>query len=624
MTDFLGSLGTEPHEYGYGVGYGLCYGAWSSPYSVRGNDFPPTSDNYDNFYLYPNTLTASVQLAGDGDIELSKLESDPVGAVSDKMGTVAYAYAQAYISPIEDSPNLDFQAAIGLSVQRHFLYDKIHIEPNFVNLGVVSSESTVTAVIWNAFLTTKTVTSILTHNAEGITDDISPSVPLDLAGLDEMDWVFTIDPDTGDSSIQAVFRLTVDGEEYEIEFTGVRAASWPFTHNWKYSLTETLSWLTSVRTTYNGREARASMRDVARRGVDLSLYLTTDEVKRMENVLFKWQAKNLLVPFPQYRSQLSVAALAGDSTLYLNTAMKGFAPEGNLILINETTKATEIATVLSVPGTNDQVILQGPISSNWSKGASVYPAAGALMKGNAPITWQTQNFAEGTAAFDFSPSFTEPLTPAAAATDLYRGEEVLTQEPDWAGGVAKDFSFIGGAVDNPAGVITLYPTSDRPSRTTTFRWMLKGETSIYNFRKFIYRRLGMAVSFWMPSWVNDFRSITRTYTAGDAVFRFYDNGYFLNSAGLVERQHLQIQLKNGTILRRKITSSTQVSAAISEITLDSAYGVQFTDLDIVRASYLSRYRLGTDTIALEWIHERLVTVTLPLVTVPDYPTQDEA
>lgn len=623
MTDFLGSVGTHPSEYGYGVGYGLCYGAWSSPYSSRGVDFPPTADKYGNFYAYPNPLTASVQLSGDGDIELSKKETDPVGAVSDHMGTLAEAYTVASWAPWDDSPNLDFSSTLGWSVQRYFLYDTVHVIPDFVNLGVVSAEMTVTISVWNAFLTDATASSIFAYNAEGFSDNLSVLTPFDIPALAGIDWVFTVSPDIGDSSIQAAYRITVEGVPYEVEFIGTRAAAWAFTHNWTEPLVETLSWLTSLRTTFDGKEARASIRDVARRGLNLNLYLDGTDAKRMENVLFKWQAKNLMVPFPQYRSQLSLAALAGDSTLFLDTAMKGFATGGNLLIINENTKDTEIATVASVPGTNDRVILQGPISADWSKGASVYPAAGALLQGNVPLVWQTQNFVQGQVAFEFDPTFTEPLTPYAAATDLYRGEEVLTQEPDWNGGLSKDFTYAGGVVDNAAGVKVLYPTSERPSRSTTFRWMLSGETAIFNFRKFLYRRRGMAVSFWMPSWVNDFKSITKTYTAGDAALRFYDNNFFLNSADRVERGHLQLHLKNGTVLRRKIVSSSSVSANISEIALDSAFGVEFDSEEIVRASFLSRYRLGSDSITLEWQHPRLVNVSLQLVTVPDYPSQDE-
>lgn len=617
MTDYSAIFATRPEEYGYGVGYNYAYGAVSAPYTAHAT-FPPTPEFYINFQHYPpEFIVAPADKAG---ISVG-LDSGRTSA-GDEEGTYAFAELASFFAVVDEDTNLALSATPpASSVLRYFFYDKIHLMPNAFQLGIVASDRTFTVVVWNGFLVNVVAGSITKTGASGITESLTPLVPDTITALDVINWDFTVSGTEGDNQINARFILNSGGVGYAVTITGVRAAELPITHNWISPLIETLSWKTSLVVTYNGTESRAALRDVARRAIDTTLYLNKSDIKRIENVMFKWQARNVLIPIPQYKSKLTAPALIGDLTLYLDTTDLGFSADQAVMLINENSKVAESFTVGEV--FSNRLTLQSPTSKAWSTGASVYPAGGAKLRGNLPIVWQTQDFATGKAVFDFEPTRVNPLTPTAAASTLYRGEEVLLTEPDWEGGLSKDSSFEGIVIDNETGVVAVAATHYRPSRSLTFRWLLNGVTKITNFRKFLNRRKGMAVSFWMPSWVNDFSSIVKTYESGDTTLRFADNGFFINSAMRVERSHVMIDLTSGVRLFREIVSAEEITAnLISEISFDTSYGVRFLSSEIVRVSFLSRYRLNADEVSLEWLNEKLVAVSLPLVTVPDYPAQD--
>lgn len=621
MTDYAVALGNHTPEYGYGVGYGYSYGTWSAHYSARLLGVAPDDALAEaNSQMWPAVEYPSDP--GSGNIGLGL---DTARNPADE-GTFGHAYSGFAAAPLLTSTAYDGYLAIGGSVQRFFLYDKIHITPSVIDVGVVSVDTTRTVVIWNAFLVDKVISTIEAVGSGGITDSLTPGTPVTLYALDESDWVFDISATVGDAVINTSFRFLLDGVYYGVSLTGIRSETFAFVHNWINPLVETLEWKTSLRVTYNGIEARAALRDVARRSTNTTLYLDSSDLKRLENLSFKWQARPLLVPLHQYQSALTATALTGATTLYIaNPTMNGFAVGGNAILFNSATKVSESLTILTVPVTEDRITLASPITNDWGANSICYPASSALIRGNLPVVWQTQNFATGSAVFDFTPTTTNPLTPSDTAPELYRGEEVLTIEPNWDGGLAKDFAFEGGLTENLTGAPTTFETHTRPSRTTTYNWLIKDQDEMYAFRKFLYRRAGMAVSFWMTSWVNDFNSLALTYNAGDQYFRFTDNGFYKNSANKVERQHIQIQLKNGTVIRRKIVSCTETTPGlVTQVSLDSTYGVQFSYADIVRASFLSRYRLAGDSVDITWLHPRAATISLGLTTVPDYPVQDEA
>lgn len=623
MSNFDGVIASRFLEYGYGVGYGMCFGAVVS--NLGGwhllSDEPPQQAALLTGSFPKNFFFEKVVYDSEGRVT----SATDTGGLSFSDSPNCLVSSSYQITPfIANLPlrNSGMTGYFGTSMQRYYLYDQIHIIPNLFSLGAVPVDRQVTAKIWSAFFEEKTATAINYYNASGVSEDLNDEIPYTFKKLEERDWIFSIDAESGSAVITAKISIVIDGIPYDVDFTGVRAQAWTFIHNWKDPLKETLEWKTAMNVTYDGTESRAALIDTARRSVDYTLYLKSHEAKKMENSTFGWQNRVYLIPVLQYFSKLDQAATVGNTVIYLDTVDKGFAVGSYAMLYNETTGLTEPLVITGVA--SDSLTLQDSLTNAWSKYATVYVAEAAYVQGNIPINWQTKDFAEGKVKFQMLPAEASPFTPSAVASQLYRSEEVLTREPDWSGGIDYDMTYESGVIDSGTGVVFNYTTWKRPQRVMTHSWMLKGLSDIRAFREFIYRRRGMAVSFWMPSWRNDFRSISRTYLSGATQFEFYDDNFILMSAGKIERQHIQVELNNGSVHRAKISAYAETSPGVVGITLNSGYPWTFTSSDIKRVSWLSRFRLNSDAVELEWVHARLVRVSLQFATVPDYPTQDAA
>lgn len=623
MSNFNGVVASRFLEYGYGVGYGMCFGAvvsnlggWNLLSDESPSQVNQLTGSYPKGFFFENVV-----FDGQGKVT-SVVDAGGLSFSTSVNSLVSSSYQNTPFFTNLPLRKTGMTGVICTSVQRYYLYDQIHIIPNIFSLGALATDKTVTARIWSAFFYETTASSISMYNAGGFTEDLSDELPYLFRKLEERDWVFSIDSDSGPSIIAAKISITIDGVPYDVDFTGMRAQAWVFPHNWKDPVMETLEWKTAFNVTYDGTESRAALIDTARRTVEYSLYLNSANAKRMENSSFGWQHKVFLTPIHSYFSQLDQAATQGQQIIYLDTVDKGFYVGGYAVLYNETTGVSEPVSITDK--TNTQLTLLSPLVYDWSKYATVFVGAPGYIQGNIPISWQTNNFAEGKVKFQLMPAEVDSFTPSVSPTDLYRSEEVLTREPDWAGGVSWDMTYENGVIDSNTGVVFNFETWKRPKRSMSHSWMLKGLTDIRKFREFLYRRRGMAVSFWMPTWRNDFRSVTRSYLSGSTQFEFYDDNFILMSAGKVERQHIQIELKNGITHRAKISSYAETSPGVVAITLNSGYPSSFESSDIKRASWLSRVRLDSDQIELEWVHARLVRVTIPIATAPDYETQDAA
>jgi len=622
MTNYSGVLLSRKSEYGYGLAYGTSYGVVSDGLGgwwMVSNPTPPLTEmtgQYPKGYYFEK-----VGYDGNGAV-ISVVDSGGLAFSGNPNALVSDTYTRTPFEASLPLLNPGLAGYLGESVQRYFLYDQIHIFPSSFSLGAVAVDKEVTAQIWSAFFETKVATSISMLNASGVTEDIGDELPYTFLKLEQREWKFNIDAESGAAVIAAKVSILIDGESYLVEISGVRAQSWVFPHNWKDPVRETLEWKTAFNTTYDGTESRAALISNARRSLSYSMYLNTHDAKRLENTSFGWQNRVLVFPLFQYFSQLTQPAASGASVIYLDTADKGFTVDGYAMLYNETTGMAETLSIAEVTPT--YLSLVTPVANSWSTHATVFVATSGYIQGNLAINWGTNNFAEGGIKLRVLPAEEDSFTPDVAATSLYRGEEVLTREPDWARGLDWDMTYEAGVIDGGTGVVFNYTTWKRPKREMNHSWVLKGLTDIRQFREFLFRRRGMAVSFWMPSWRNDFRSITRNYDLGGTQFEFYDDNYILMSAGKVERQHIQIELNNGVVLRAKISAYTESSPGVASITLNAGFPVGFASSDIRRASWLSRFRLDTDVVELEWVHARLAKVTLPLATAPDFPSQDAA
>lgn len=526
----------------------------------------------------------------------------------------------------------------GSSCQRNYFYDVIHVEPPAFSLGAMASDTVLEVTLWNGFMLTSTVDSVSSVDSVGIISRFPgfPSgPPIEVQPLSELTWEFLVQKDVGPATFNSIqYAVTNDGEPSErqlaVSIAGSRSQLWAFTHNWISPCIESLEWLCAVNTAHDGTEHRAALREIPRRVLETELYLTRESARKLDHLTFRRQASYFATPMVPFLTKLSEPASVGDDFLFCDTDGRGFVVGSSVMLLEELESTATVVGIADVQPNGLQLASQMAVA--WPKGSSVMPAGSARVLGEIPLVWQTKDFATGQLRMEFQPAFTPGYTPHDEAFDeeynpqigLVDSQEVLTHEPDWAGGLSRSFSYENQITDSRTGAIAAHETRQRPERVITHNWLLRNFSEVESFRKFLYRRRGRANPFWAPSWTNDFRSVDRSYAVDDTELEFYDSGFMAfslqvdyNDPHLQERNNVQIHLKNGHKFRARIVAAEAVDSNVSKIILDRGYEQAFFSRDILRVSWLNYYRLASDVITFEWLCPGVARVTLPMVTCPD-------
>jgi len=80
-------------------------------------------------------------------------------------------------------------------------------------------------------------------------------------------------------------------------------------------------------------------------------------------------------------------------------------------------------------------------------------------------------------------------------------------------------------------------------------------------------------------------------------------GYSRFAKKQLGRQDIQIILKNGTTLYRRITSATEVDSTTERLGLDQLITGKIAPNNIFRISFISLCRLSNDTVSFEHIND---------------------
>lgn len=532
-----------------------------------------------------------------------------------------------------------FAGVQATSCQRFYLYDTIHLNPNEHNLGAIGTDVIATTYLWNAFLSDTVLNAVLEVDSEGVSstfyvgDSVIPTpLPFPLAALQVGSWVFRVEVEVGPAVLDAYQTLDTSNGNYTVHLTGERSQLWFFSHNWVQPYMETIEWKTAIQVSYNGREHRTALRKIPRVAGEMQTYLKNSLVRKFQHLTTTKQATWLTAPLPQYITLLAASATIGSNTLSVNSVLhRGLEVGGALMLLDPLTGAAESTSISLLqhnePGP-DLVVLTTNLTKSWPNRTLVFPAAPAKVRGSLPITWLTNEFATGGAVLDWQPTFSylglsyPTYEEGGPFFDSYENYEIFTTEPDWAGGISKDYGFERGEIDSQTGVVDIYKTKERQQISTVFPWLLRDYEAASKFRAFLGRRLGMAIPFWRPSWVSDLKSIPYSYSQAEVELFVNDEGFFNYAYNKENRKHLQLELNNGRVLRARIISCEPLLGGQVKLELSEPLPWDFESTSIRRISFLYLCRLATDSVTMEWLSPGVAKVSLDIVTVPE-PLQYE-
>lgn len=487
-------------------------------------------------------------------------------------------------------------------------YNRIQISPSLIALGNLITDKATTVEVWNGYLEPKAFDSLTSLNAEGIGIDAPITPPTTIGGLVAYNYTVTATT-AGPATIDATFRWSIGGDDYDLDITGARIVVFPFLPNWSTPVNETLGWLTSIERAYDGGEQRTRWRDAARK--ELSFEVTTldrQSSAQLENIMFGWQSRSFAVPMVTERSTLSAVGNVGATSITVDVTNRGFYA-GMAAIIRDDSDTYEAIEIASISGSTLNLV-RG-LASSWPAGTPIYPAGVAQMAASQPLRRLSDRYMTGTFGWRFEVGDNNANTPVAAAALTYQDQEVFLTRSNW---VEQPTFTYQDAYDtfgeNTSGLLEFDRTSDWPTIIRRARYDFLSREEIIEFREFLARRAGRWAPVWIPSWNEDF--VLLENANANATTLTVENTYYRNFVeGHPARSNLAIFLKDtATPVMVDIASTAANLDGSVNLVLNGQIGTNVDVSNVKRICHMNLFRLASDLVTVTWENADVATAIL--------------
>ena len=251
----------------------------------------------------------------------------------------------------------------------HDFYDRIHIRPRIIDLGIVTSATEFDIDVWNAFTTPVTLNGI-----SGIPDAViitAPGAyPFTFAGYQMSTWLAAVSPD-GPTLIDGEIIWDFDVIDIGQGVGGERAVAWGFVPNWEKGVKENFSFLTDVMVSRSQAEQRRALRIAPRRRFSAESLADRRERATIDNAIHGWGAQVWKIPVWHDIQQLTAVLPAGSTSIPCVTTYRDFTAPGSALLRGPTPFLTESVEVTAFDASS--LTLLHPTLNSWPVGTRLYP-----------------------------------------------------------------------------------------------------------------------------------------------------------------------------------------------------------------------------------------------------------
>jgi hypothetical protein len=474
-------------------------------------------------------------------------------------------------------------------------YNHIHISPSALELGNMASEQVSTVNIWNAYLVNQNLQSI-DGIEEGLNVSGQPSPPFTFTALQERAWDVSILP-YGPSTIDVNLTWQFGDAEAVLHITGTRIVAFGWLVDWSKPVTETLQWLTDILQSKTGYEQRRSLRLSPRIQFDAELLLYDAERQYFDLAMIGWGAKTFAMPIWSQQQWLNSAHTAGGMIIYCDTTYRNFKADRLAILRGDNAFDNETVEIESV--LDDRLILKRPLQKSWAKGTCLSPAITVRLNGQPNLMKRTDRMMR--TAISLIATETLDHTEQMPST-LYRGYPVLEQVPNEKNDLTHSYERLISQLDNKTGLVLQKDHAQATFGLYQYDWMTYGRQEQANLRGLFYALRGSQKAIWLPTFSDDL-TLKSIITASGQTLDVQWCGYSRFAQSELGRQDIQLTLKNGTVLYRRITASTEVDSSTERLAVDTTFPIQILPTDIIRISFVSLCRLSNDSVVIEHLND---------------------
>ena len=489
-------------------------------------------------------------------------------------------------------------------------YERIHITPSVLALGNISNVQQRTINVWSAYIDrTQTLSAVVATGVDGITVIAPDPLPLVFMPLEQFVWEINVGL-SGPPVVSAelVWEFT-DLLDRATKITGNRIVAWVWSPNWDTPVIERDVWLTDILRANSGAEQRIALRLTPRRSWEFSLLVTGAARQWLEAALFDWGARVWALPVWTDVVRLPGAVELGDVQLPVSSANRDYTAGGLVLLRISATRyeIAEVSTLGAVLG------LSNGLRAAWPAGTYVYPMRMARLVSQIVGRSSTADVLAAKAQFLDNEAV---AWPAVEPVNTYRAVPVLEIEPLYTNPRAQHVERLLHTLDNQISQADVVDSAGIGYPALDYCIRLDTPAARASWRSITYAIRGAQGVLWVPTWKLDIF----------VVAPFVDTAVSLQvtESGLVRyikqqpgRRDVRIEMRDGTILYRRVIGAEFASDGVERITLDAPIGITGTAYDIRRVSWLVPCRLEADAVEYTHITAHVSHVQVTFRAVPD-------
>jgi hypothetical protein len=286
--------------------------------------------------------------------------------------------ANAFDRTITLTRDLFNSGVLSVDYGGEFVFERVWVQPLLFALGFIVEDSTHEIKIWNAYRTKAVQTTAVSVVDQEGTDLEYPPLPDTIQVFGDTIYTLTVYQD-GPPLQDTTWKLTIDGEDFEIQVTGVRVIPWFLDLNWDQSPIITYDFETVIFTTNHLKEQRRPLSDESWMELSAKFDTSAGNNRKIFNLLAYGQDK--VFGLPIYTEKLSCSSI-GTISLDVNEDMTYLWNLQNnasfVIIVDHDNALAEIKEIGSIAG--QTINFNQNISASFDASKTyVYPAMFAII-----------------------------------------------------------------------------------------------------------------------------------------------------------------------------------------------------------------------------------------------------
>lgn len=496
------------------------------------------------------------------------------------------------------SPTERAHPALVAGMQEDY-YNRIFVIPSIIDIRnpVIGAEQAYS--LWNAFLSSNTLTTINTTGADGLTNTASP--PVVFEALELKPYGIIVGP-TAPISIAAEFTFIFTVGEGTLNFLAERATVLSYKPN--EPTVQRFEFKTDILRSYDGTEQRIALRPEPREKLEYNILLENEvEMREMKNSLFNGLGSPIVLPLWHEPVEITVDVGVAVVEIFGDFSQSDIVAEDFIYIESADESTSELARVASI--TSTKITVDNTLDNTYSIGDVVYSTRIVQRPDNSSMGRFLVN--AGRLPVNGESIELRDIGGTGATVDTYASLPVLTYRPSYRGAPAEEsyrlnYERIDYADNN--FLIQYGATFPNIIQPRSFYLQRVTPDDFQYWKKFLMTVQGRREPFLAPTWRPDLTLDSIPVVGVGEMDIRTDEGVNYGSDYFASEAHKMLQIETGLGNIGYVTVDTTEDNLDGTMTLTLTATVPDVDgtgtlSEPVMLSFLEKVRLASDEVVFQ-------------------------